>query len=95
MIYDINAFLNEQNKRLPGINSKTKPVLIKIIKDLKIITKHYTAAEKKQIAEIKENEQLKHFELERLKRLINKYIDATNNEDVEVNISNQIKNLKF
>ena len=94
MIYDINAFLHEQNKRLSDINSKTKPVLLKIIKDLKI-TKHYTAAEKKQIAEIKENEQLKHFELEILKRLINKYIDATNNEDVEVNISNQIKNLKF
>ena len=62
LIYDINAFLHKQNKKLSGINSKTKPVLLKIIKYLKI-TKHYTAAEKKQIAEINENERLKHFEL--------------------------------
>jgi len=82
LIYDINSFLDKQNKRLSGINSKTKPFLLKIIKDLNI-TKHYTEAEKEQIADLEQEERFRHYEIEKLKKIINKYIDATKNEDVE------------
>ena len=81
LIYDINSFLDKQNKRLSGINSKTKPFLLKIIKDLNI-TKHYTEAEKEQIADLEQEERFRHYEIEKLKKIINKYIDATKNEDV-------------
>ena len=81
LIYDINSFLDKQNKRLSGINSKTKPFLLKIIKDLNI-TKHYTEAEKEQIADLEQDDKIKLYELEKMKRLINKYISATNNQDV-------------
>ena len=81
LIYDINSFLNKQNKRLSGINSKTKPFLLKIIKNLKI-TKHYSEAEKEQIADLEQNERYKHYEIEKMNKIINKFIDATKNEDI-------------
>ena len=80
LIYDINAFLDKQNKGMKGINSKTKPFLLNVIKELK--TKHYTEAERKQIAETNQNELNKNLEIERLEKSINKYITLTNNHIV-------------
>ena len=71
LIYDINSFLTKQNKTLKGINSKTKNILLQVIKDLKI-TKHYTKEERNEWNLIREEEIREMYRVEDLKKkLIN------------------------
>ena len=54
LIFDIASFLEKSNKRLSGINSKNKPVLLKVIKELNI-TKHYNKNEREKLRLISES----------------------------------------
>ena len=82
MVYDINAFFKLQKKQLKGINTKTKPLPLKVIKDFNI-THHYTDAEKQEIADIETQKEKKELKLYLLNLHTNKFIDATKNETVE------------
>ena len=68
LVYDINSFLYKEDKGTKGINSKTEPFILRVIKILKI-TKHDTEAEKnKFLIQTKMNHCLIviFFELEKL-----------------------------
>ncbi len=75
--YDINIFLEKQSKRLSGINSKSKEMLLNVIKHLKI-TKHYSKDEKDAINQKNIDELIEQSRLERTKNKIEKYIRASN-----------------
>lgn len=81
LIFDIASFLEKSNKRLSGINSKSKPILLKVIKELSI-TKHYDKDERETLRLIEEKKRKNHYEIENLKNKINRYIDATKNSNV-------------
>lgn len=74
--YDITAFVNKQGKYFNrNLSNLKKPILIGLYNELKV-DKHYTKQDKEQIK--KDNETIDNYE-----RLIERYIDATDNKTIK------------
>ena len=84
LIFDIASFLEKSNKRLSGIKSKSKPILLKVIKELNI-TKHHNKDERENLRLISESKIRTDYETENLMNKIKRYIDASK----DINLINE------